>query len=347
MNNMDREPQLMSWVDTSDDDEKDLLIKGPLTRSSYYWLALSIAEPWQHQGVVIEFINGDGDRQYLPIGASLYGIVKQWIALPCGAHAIRIRDCDLNSRAKVVLSEKRVKRARTIWPLGYQACSLLLSLRRHDVPDQKVWIQQVLNRWRRTGLGETYQQLQLCKARSPTVPLESWWPEHYAQTASQAAALKEKLSDKIRNQVVVWIFASGDMTQEGFVATLESCKSQDAEIWIDSRVPFATPGHISARVATIDMLCDEPRWTWCLIVPVGAKLLPYAVACFYQASVNQSRRKVIYSDHIHGGVTSSVESTPNCINLKPDWCLERQRAAHYCGDVLFVDRFVLARFKAL
>ncbi|MGZ7310531.1 hypothetical protein ACXWQL_09400, partial [Streptococcus pyogenes] len=66
MNNMDREPQLTSWVDTSDDDEKDLLIKGPLMRSSYYWLALSIADPWQHRGVVIEFINGDGDRQYLP-----------------------------------------------------------------------------------------------------------------------------------------------------------------------------------------------------------------------------------------------------------------------------------------
>ncbi|ODP97427.1 hypothetical protein BGL48_14090 [Salinivibrio sp. SS3] len=347
MNNMEKEPQLTQKGDTSDDDESDLLLKGPLAQSRHYWLALCIEYPWQYQGLVVEFIDSSGQKQYVPVGASLQGVVKQWIDLPTGARAIRIRDCDLSSRSRVVLNHRMVRSARSIWSLAYQTLSLLLSLRRHDVPDRTGWVRQVLSWWRRLGLPATYQRLQLCKARSPAVPLTNWWREHYVQTASQVSALKAKLSDKIRNQVVVWIFASDDMTQEGFVATLESCKGQDAEIWIDSRIPFATPGHISARVATIDVLCDEPRWTWCLIVPVGARLLPYAVACFYQASINQNRLKLIYSDHIHGGVTSPVESVPSHIDLKPDWCLERQRAAHYCGDVLFVDRSVLARFKAL
>ncbi|WP_077678233.1 glycosyltransferase family 2 protein [Salinivibrio sp. PR932] len=346
MSNMDKKPQLTSWVGTSDD-EIARLIEGPIAKARYYWLSLCIAEPWRYQGFVVEFINHDGRRQYLPVGASLHGVVKQWIALPRGARAVRIRDCDLSSHARVRLDKKCVKPARSIWSLGYQAFSLLVALRRRDIVDHTGWAKQVLNWWRRFGLRATYQKLQLCKVRSPEVPLENWWHEHYTQTAIDAGELKARLGHHVKDKVVVWIFASEEMTQASFIATLESCSGQDAEIWIDSRIQFDVPTYVSARVATIDMLCDNPRWNWCLIVPVGAKLLPYAVTCFYRASINQNHIKVIYSDHVYGSLASSVGSMPDRISLKPDWCLERQRAAHYCGDVLFVERSVLTQFKAL
>lgn len=337
------ESQLSLSTTESAHADDDLLIPGPLMSQGDYWLDLHIRDPWQYQGVVIEFLDNDLQHQQLPLGMSLHGRVRQWIRLPKGASAIALRDSNRGSSLTVRLTEQTVCRASSCYAGVHRLLALLAVIRRNDVLNKSALLRQLWRCWRDEGILAAYQRLQCCKVRSPTLPLASWWHEHISQRASQLADLQRRLSQQQLSKVVIWIYPRAGMQQEDFLATLTSCCQQGVEIYIDAKIPFVIPQGIAARVMSFQALHQDTNWQHGLLLPVGARLLPYAAACFIQAGLNQPQAEVIYTDHALAERDSVKASVPTELYLKPDWCLERQRAEHYCGDVLFVSKTVLQR----
>ncbi|MBC5851952.1 glycosyltransferase family 2 protein [Vibrio metschnikovii] len=321
----------------------DLLMPGPLMSQGDYWLDLHIRDPWQYQGVVIEYLDNDLQHQKLPLGMSLQGRVRQWVWLPKGASAIAVRDSNQGSNLTVRLTKQTVRRASSWYAGAHRLIALLAVMRRDDVLNKPVLLGQLWRCWREAGILAAYQRLQRCKVRSAELPLASWWQEHLSLRTPQLANLQRRLSHNLQSKVVIWIYPRAGMQQDDFLATLASCCQQGVEIYIDARIPFTVPQGIAASVSAYQALQQDSVWQSSLLLPVGAKLLPHAAACFFQASLNQPQAEVIYADHAVLDSDANHASAPSQLYLKPDWCLERQRAEHYCGDVLLVRNTVLQR----